>query len=94
MLLGIPEAAWILDNGMLEGIWFIQKDKGGYPKPGAVIPTPKFTLKSQNSTTKIPIFRSFELIPFSCLVPVPPQEGAAGIGILLPELSWEFFPRE
>lgn len=41
MLAGIPEAARVLENGMLEATGFIQEDKGGTSGLGSSDPDPK-----------------------------------------------------
>lgn len=41
MLAGIPEAARVLENGMLEATGFIQEDKRGTSRLGSSDPDPK-----------------------------------------------------
>lgn len=81
MLAGIPEAARVLENGMLEATGFIQEDKRGTSRLGAAIPTPKFH-------PKIPargfIHRSFKLIPFSCFSRCPPGKRRLGLEFSFP----------
>lgn len=80
MLLGIPEAAWILDKWMLEISRFILSRF--FPRLRSSDPDPK--IPPQNPSAGFypqgtpPNSRSFKLIPFSCF---SRWEAAAGIGI-------------
>lgn len=99
MLLGIPEAAWDLEKWKLGTARFIQVYPGlsrfiqVYPGLSPAILIPKFR-------PKIPvrgfIHREHPLIPGvlnSSHFSAHPN-ALAGVGILLPELSWELFPWE